>query len=262
MLNYQQNVKDLEKLYSTNLKSGLTEKWVQESRKKYWENKIQSKNKINPWKIFFEQFKSFLILILLFAIVISAVMWEWVDAIVIIVIVILNAILWFVQEYNAEKSIESLKKMSALKAKVIRWWKELLIDSSELVVWDLILFEAWDKIWADARLIQAMNTEVAEAVLTWESVPVAKNIDTINEIVPLWDQCNMVFSGTEITKGRWMAIVTNVWMDSEIWKIAWMLQEAPEKQTHLQRDLDALSKKLWVIILIICIIIFLVDAFI
>jgi len=261
MLNYQQNVKDLEKLYSTSLKSGLTEKWVNENREKYWENKIKSKNKINPWKIFFEQFKSFLILILLFAIVISVVMWEWIDAIVIAVIVILNSILGFVQEYNAEKSIESLKKMSALKAKVIRWWKEQLIDSSELVVWDLITFEAWDKIWADARLIQAMNVEVAEAVLTWESVPVAKNIDTIKEIVPLWDQCNMVFSGTEITKGRGMAIVTNVWMDSEIWKIAWMLQEAPEKQTHLQRDLDALSKKLWVIILIICVVIFLVDAF-
>ena len=239
----------------------MTEKWVKESREKYWENKIQSKNKINPRKIFFEQFKSFLILILLVAIVISIVMWEWIDAIVIIVIVILNAILGFVQEYNAEKSIESLKKMSALKAKVIRWWKEELVDSSELVVWDLILFEAWDKIWADARLIQAMNVEVAEAVLTWESVPVVKNTDTITEIVPLGDQCDMVFSGTEITKGRGMAIVTNVWMDSEIWKIAWMLQEAPEKQTHLQRDLDALSKKLWVIILIICVIIFLVDAF-
>ena len=261
MLNYQQNVKDLEKLYSTSLKSGLTEKQIIENREKYWKNKIQSKNKINPWKIFFEQFKSFLILILLFAIVISIVMWEWVDAIVIAVIVILNSILWFVQEYNAEKSIESLKKMSALKAKVVRWWKEQLIDSSELVVWDLILFEAWDKIWADARLVQSMNVEVAEAVLTWESVPVAKNVDTIHEIVPLWDQCNMVFSGTEVTKWRWMAVVTNVWMDSEIWKIAWMLQEAPEKQTHLQRDLDVLSKKLWVIILIICVIIFLVDAF-
>ncbi len=261
MLNYQQNVKDLEKLYFTNLKSGLTEKWVKESRDKYGENKIESKNKINPWKIFFDQFKSFLILILLFAIVISAVMWERVDAIVIVVIVILNAILWFVQEYNAEKSIESLKQMAALKAKVIRWGKEMLIDSSELVVWDLIIFEAWDKIGADARLIQSMNVEVAEAVLTWESVPVAKNIETIKEIVPLGDQCNMVFSGTEITKGRGMAVVTNVWMDSEIGKIAWMLQEAPEKQTHLQRDLDSLSKKLWVIILIICVLIFMVDAF-
>ena len=261
MLNYQQNVKDLEKLYWTNLKSWLTKKWLEDNKKKYGENKIQSKNKINPWKIFFEQFKSFLILILLFAIVISIIMWEWVDAIVIAVIVILNSILGFVQEYNAEKSIESLKQMAALKAKVIRWWKEMLVDSDDLTVWDLIVFEAWDKIWADARLIQSMNVEVAEAVLTWESVPVAKNTDTINEIVPLGDQCNMVFSGTEITKWRGIAIVTNVWMDSEIWKIAWMLQEAPEKQTHLQRDLDALSKKLWVIILIICVVIFFVDAF-
>lgn len=261
MLNYQTKVKDLEKVYSTDLKSGLTEKWVNESKKKYGENKIQTWKKINPWKIFFEQFKSFLILILLIAIVISVLMWEWVDAIVIAVIVVLNSILGFVQEYNAEKSIESLKKMSALKAKVIRWGKEILINSDELVVGDLIVFEAWDKIGADARIIQAMNLEVAEAVLTWESVPVSKNVDEISDIVPLWDQCNMVFSGTEVTKGRGLAIVTNIGMDSEIWKIAGMLQEAPEKQTNLQKDLDELSKKLWVIILIICVIIFLLDAF-
>lgn len=261
MLNYQTKVKDLEKIYSTDLKSGLTDKWVKENKEKFWENKIETWKKINPWKIFFEQFKSFLILILLIAIVISVLMWEYVDAIVIAVIVVLNSILWFIQEYNAEKSIESLKKMSALKAKVIRNWKEIFVDSADLVVWDLILFEAWDKIWADARIIQSMNLEVAEAVLTWESVPVCKNVEEIQGIVPLWDQFNMVFSWTEVTKGRWMAIVTNVWMDSEIWKIAWMLQEAPEKQTNLQKDLDWLSKKLWIIILIICVIIFLLDAF-
>ena len=256
---YQKKIKTLEKELWTNIELWLKKSQVKKKQEEYGLNILVHENKINPWRVFFDQFKSFLILILIIAAGISFFVWEAIDAIVIMLIVVLNSVLWFVQEYRAEKSIESLKKMASSKSRVLRNGKEILIDSKELVVWDIIFFEAGDKIWADARIIQAVSLETAEAALTWESLPVDKNTDLIKKDVVIWDQKNMVFATTVVTKWRGKAIVTSIWMDTQIWKIAGMIQEAPEKETNLQKDLDKLSKWLWAVVLIICVLIFLTN---
>ena len=227
--------------------------------KKYGPNEIQSKDKNSALKIFLSQFTSPLVIILIIAAAASYfLIWEKVDALIIMAVVILNALLWFFQEYKADKAIQSLKQMAWLKSKVLRNGKEVLVDARELTIWDVILLEAWDKIPADARLFEAVNLEVEEAILTWESVPVEKHITTIEQASALADIKNMVFNWTMITKGRWKAIITAIWMDTEMWKIAWMLEDAPEKTTTLEKKLDNLSKILWIAALVICLIIFVV----
>ena len=240
-----------------------SESWLSSSEaklryEKYWPNAIQSKDQNSAFKIFLSQFTSPLVIILIAAALISFLIWERVDAIIIIWVVVLNALLGFFQEYKADRAIQSLKQMAWLKAKVLRDWQEVLIDVSELTVWDVILLEAWDKIPADGRLFEAVNLEVEEAILTWESVPVEKQIATLWETSTLADMKNMVFSWTMITKWRWKAIITAIWMDTEMWKIAWMLQDAPEKTTTLEKKLNNLSKILWIAAVVICIIIFVV----
>ena len=240
-----------------------SENWISTKEAKarnelYWPNEIQSKDKNSALKILLEQFTSPLVIILIIAAIISWLIGEWVDAIIICGVVILNALLGFFQEYKADKAIQSLKKMAGLKSKVLRDGEELLVESSELTIWDVILLEAWDKIPADARLFEAVNLEVEEAILTGESLPVEKHIATIEETSTLADMKNMVFSGTMITKWRWKAVITAIGMDTEMWKIAWMLQDAPEKTTTLEKKLNNLSKILWIAAVVICIIIFIV----
>ncbi len=253
---YQKPIENVAKELAVDVEIWLTDKQVQDKQEKYGLNILTNEKKISAWKVFLNQFKSFLILILIIAAVVSIFVWEAVDSVVIILIVILNSILGFVQEYKAEKSIESLKKMASLKSRVIRNGKEILIDSQYLTVWDILIFDAGDKIWADARIIQSMSAEVAEAVLTGESMPVAKNIETINKDSALWDQKNMLFAGTVVTKWHGRAIVVAIGMQTEIGKIAGMIQEAPEKQTNLQKDLDKLSKWLGAVVIVICAVIF------
>ena len=227
-------------------------------QEKYGLNQIQSKDKNSALKIFLSQFSSALVIILLIAAGISFLIWEHVDAIIIFAVVILNALLGFVQEYKADKAIHSLKEMAWLKAKVLRDGNEILVEVSELTIGDVVLLEAGDKIPADGRLFEAVNMEVEEAILTGESVPVEKHIATIEKTSTLADMKNMVFSGTIITKGRGKAVITAIWMQTEIWKIAWMLESAPEKTTTLEKKLNNLSKILWISAIVICIIIFLV----
>ena len=196
-----------------------SENWISEKEAKdrnavYWPNAIQSKDKNSALKILLEQFTSPLVIILIIAAVISGLIWEGVDAIIICGVVILNALLGFFQEYKADKAIQSLKKMAGLKSKVLRDGEEVLVDASELTVWDVILLEAGDKIPADGRLFEAVNLEVEEAILTGESVPVEKHIATIGETSVLADMKNMVFSGTMITKWRWKAVITAIGMDT------------------------------------------------
>ena len=206
-----------------------------------------------------QQFTSPLVIILIIAAAISGlVIKEYVDAIIIGAVVVLNALLGFFQEYKADKAIQSLKKMAGLKSKVLRNGEEVLVEASELTIWDVILLEAGDKIPADARLFESVNLEVEEAILTGESLPVEKNIATIEETSTLADMKNMVFSGTMVTKWRWKAVITAIGMDTEMGKIAWMLQDAPEKTTTLEKKLNNLSKILWIAAVVICIIIFIV----
>jgi len=259
---YKKSIEDIAQEFQVDTKIWLTDKQIKENQKKYGLNILTNEKKVKAWKVFLNQFKSFLILVLIAAAVVSIFIWEMVDSIVIISIVILNAILGFVQEYNAEKSIESLKKMSGQMSRVIRNGREILIDSKQLTVWDILVFDAGDKIWADARIIQSISLELAEAVLTGESLPVKKHVNPINQDSALWDQKNMIFAWTDVTKWHGRAIVVSVWMQTEIWKIAYMIQEAPEPQTNLQKDLDKLGKRLVWIILLICVIVFISDVFI
>lgn len=258
---YQKEILELLKQLHTSQQNWLSSQQVQKLQQQYGRNILTNENKLTPWKVFFSQFKSFLILILILAAGVSYLAGEKVEAMVIFGVIILNTLLWFFQEYNAEKSIENLRKMASLKVRVIRDQKEDLIDSEELVIGDIIILEAGDKIAADARILEVYSLETAESVLTGESLPVEKSKDVIQEIVQIGDQTNMLFSGTVVTKGRWVAVVTATGMQTEIGKIAGMIQEAPDKQTKLQQDLNVLSKWLGLVILWICVIVFIVHVF-
>lgn len=256
---YQKSVEDLVQEFSVDLDIGLTDSQIKEKQTKYGKNIIQIDKKISAWKIFLDQFKNLLILILISASIVSVFVWEMVDAIVIIVIVIMNAVLGFVQEYKAEKSIESLKKMASLKSRVLRDGREILINSVDLVPGDILIFSVWDKIGADARIISSMSIEINESILTGESLPVLKKSDLIEKEIALADQKNMIFAWTTVSKWHGRAIVCAIGMQSEIWKIADMIQELPSKETNLQKELNSLSKWLIYMILLICLVIFIWD---
>jgi len=191
---YKKSIENIAQELDVDLKTWLTNEQIKRNQEKYWLNILTNEKKIKAWKVFFDQFKSFLILVLIVAAGISIFVWEMVDSIVIVAIVILNAILGFVQEYNAEKSIESLKKVSSQTSRVVRNGKEILIDSKDLTIWDILILSAGDKIWADARIIESFSLELAEAVLTGESLPVKKHVNPINQDSALWDQKNMIFA--------------------------------------------------------------------
>ena len=252
---YQKNIKDIFKIIETSDK-GLTSKEVDLRLKKYGLNELKEKKKISPVKIFLNQFNSIIIWVLIGAIILSLIVGERIDSMVIGVIVILNAIFGFIQEYKAEKSIEALRKMAHPKAKVIRNGKEIEINSNQIVPGDIIILQEGDRVPADARLIQAENLDIDEAALTGESLPVKKTTNIITKKVGIGDQKNMVFSGTMITRGFGKAIVVKTAMETEIGKIAKMIQETETKKTPLQEKLAKLGKTLSIATLAICIVVF------
>ncbi len=255
--------KELKEVYKelNTSEKGLSSEEAKKRIEKYGLNEIKEAKKISPLKIFFSQFNNFIIYILLAALGISIFLGEKIDAVVIGVILILNAFMGFIQEYKAEKAIEALKKMASLKAKVIRNGQEQKIDASELVLGDIILLETGDKVPADSRLIEIMNLEAQEAALTGESVPVKKAIGTLDEKTPVADRYNMVFSSTIITKGRGKAIVTSTGMDTQIGKIAEMIQATEAVLTPLQIKLKQLGKFLGLAVIIIAVVVFLAGTF-
>ena len=238
-------------------KEGLTEKEVEKRLKKYGYNEIKEAKKISPLKIFLQQFNSAVVYILIAALLISLFLGERIDAIVIGIILILNALFGFYQEYRAEKSIEALKKLSSLKATVIREGKEKDIDAKLLVPGDIIKLETGDKIPADSRIFELINLQTQEAALTGESLPVKKGLNVLPEKTPLADRINMVFSGTIITSGKGKAIVTSTGMNGEIGKIAKLIEGAEEEATPLQKKLNMLGRRLGVITIIVSVIVFL-----
>jgi len=238
-------------------KEGLTVAGAEKSLQIHGPNELISKKKINPIKIFLEQFHSFVVYILIAALVISIFLGEKIDAIVIGVIVILNSIFGFVQEYKAEKSIEALKKLASLKATVIRDGKEKEIDAKQLVPGDIIVLETGDKIPADSRLIEIVELQTQEAALTGESLPVKKDLKILPVKTPLAEKFNMIFSGTIVTSGKGKAIVTGTGMNSEIGKIAKLIEEAEEGLTPLQIKLNQLGKWLGIATILIAGVVFL-----
>jgi Ca2+-transporting ATPase len=225
---------------------GLSQEEAQRRLAQFGYNELAAGERVSPWKIFLEQFKNFLIIILLVAVVLSAIMGEAADAIVIFAIVLFAAGLGFIQEYRAEKAMEALKKMAAPLASVLRNGKEAEIPSRELVPGDIIILRTGDRIPADCRLIEAVNFKADEAPLTGESIPVEKTIQALPGEVNIGDRKNIAFMGTAAVYGRGTAIVTATGMGTEFGKIAGMLQDVKKEQTPLQINLDQLGK--WVAI--------------
>ncbi len=241
------------------LQHGLGQEQVLQQRKIYGSNELKAKKKINPFLIFLRQFKNFIIYILLFALALSALIGEYTDAIIIGAILILNAVIGFIQEFKAEKSLEALKKLSGLQAKVLRSGQIHFIETKDLVPGDIILLEEGSKIPADARLLEVIELHVSEASLTGESIPIEKHTDVLPIKTVLADRKNMVFSGTAIVSGRARAVVVAIGMQSEIGKIAGLLSEVQEPLTPLQKNLDSIGKRAGIFTLALCALVFIIG---
>ncbi len=222
----------------------------------YGPNELETKTVINPLLIFIDQFKSFIIYILLFAVVFSLLIGEYVDSIIILIILLANAFIGFYQELSAHKSLEALKKISTVRATVIRDRRKQVVSARELVPGDVVQLEAGDKVPADLRLIEAVQLKVEESALTGESVPVDKAPQEIAADVPLGDRRNMLYSATTLSTGHCLALVVVTGMATELGKITELVKEAQEEQTPLQRRLDQFGKKLSYAIICICLIVF------
>ncbi|HRD01075.1 MAG TPA: calcium-translocating P-type ATPase, SERCA-type [Candidatus Saccharicenans sp.] len=232
--------------FGTDLKKGLTSEQASLKFEKYGPNELEAPPGRSPLSVFFDQFKSFLIWVLLFAAVISGFLGEWVDALAIVAIVILNAVLGFIQEYQAEKALLALKKMSAPMCRVIRDGQLVQIPARQVVPGDILELEAGDNISADARIIShTPNFSVLEASLTGESTPVYKTGGKLEEEdIPLADRANMVYAGTSVSAGKAIAIVVQVGMSTELGKIARMIQEISLETTPLQKKLEQFGRLL------------------
>ncbi|MEN8136599.1 MAG: cation-translocating P-type ATPase [Thermodesulfobacteriota bacterium] len=235
---------------------GLTGAEVAQRLAEQGYNELQTKTGINPLLLFINQFKSFIIYILLFAVAFSLVIGEFVDSIIILIILLANALIGFFQELSANKSLEALKKMAAIHATALRDGIWLNLDARELVVGDIIKVSAGDKTPADARLIESVRLKADEAILTGESVPTEKSSGVIDHQAQLGDQLNMLFSSTSIVTGNGLAIVTATGMQTEIGAITRLLKETKEELTPLQKRLDRFGKKLGSVIIAICFFIF------
>ena len=257
---YQQTVEEvLDHVESR--ESGLTSEQVERSRENCGWNELAEGKKKSILQIFFEQYKDFLVLILIASAVISGMLGDVESAAVIVIVITINAILGTVQTVKAEQSLQSLKKLSGPEAKVLRNGVAVQLPARELVVGDVILLEAGDMIPADGRLIENASLKVDESALTGESLAVEKSMDTILAEAPLGDRTNMLFSGSFVTYGRGKAVVTDVGMQTEVGKIAGLLKSTSEKQTPLQANLDDFGKKLSILILIFCGILFAINVF-
>jgi len=247
---------------NTSLKKGLSSREIGKRQRKYGINRLPEKSKRSVLIIFKNQFQDFMILVLMGATVLSLVMGEMVDAVAIFAIIILNALMGFIQEYRAEKSLNELKKLAAPSATVIRDGKINKISADELVPGDLILLETGDKSPADARIIQTDGIQVDESILTGESVPVSKNNKRIytDNLDPV-EQRNMIFMGTNITRGNAKAIVVHTGIETQMGKIARMLDEDIKNITPLQKRLKHLGKWLVIFSIIITFLIMTVGVF-
>ncbi|MBQ2717262.1 MAG: calcium-translocating P-type ATPase, PMCA-type [Clostridia bacterium] len=266
MIFHDKDAKSVLELLNTD-KNGLKTAQVKELQEKYGENKLKEKKKKNTFQRFLEQFKDVMILILIAAAIISFVVaciegdpQEFFEPILILAIVIINAIMGVMQESKAEKALDALKSLSAPHARVIRDGVESVIDAKELVPGDIIKVEAGDFIPADCRLIESTSLKSEESALTGESVPSEKHASiTVKDNAPLGDRQNMIFSGCSITYGTALAVVTATGMDTEMGKIANLLDSEEEGQTPLQKKLASLGKYLGIVALTCCAIIFIVG---
>ena len=235
--------------------SGLTQKDAGSRLGIYGKNKIRKAEEIHPFRIFLSQFRSFIVYILIAAVIISLLINEYVDAAVIFIILLFNALFGFIQEYKAEKSIDELRKLASQKAKVIRDGKTVELNTEKIVPGDIIMIEVGEKIPADARLIKISNLQTQESALTGESLPVKKEIFEFPDDTAVADRKNMIYSGTIATEGHGKAVVTATGMNTEIGKIAGLIQETQDDLTPLQKKLKVLGERLGAVTILICLIV-------
>lgn len=256
---HQQSSAEVMKILSVT-PQGLTDDDVQKRQQVYGYNVLEEGKKTSTWAVFFGQFKDLLVIILLVAAFVSFLLGEVESTIVIMIVVILNAILGTVQHVKAEQSLDNLKALTSPIAKVMRNNQLMEIPSEEIVIGDLLMLEAGDYINADGRLLECHNLHINESSLTGESIAVAKSTDPIRKNnVTIADKKNMVYSGSFVTNGRGIVMVTAIGMQTEIGKIANLLDTAKEKKTPLQISLDQFGEKLALGITLICLAIFTID---
>lgn len=249
---YQKTVEETEKYFGTDREHGLTA-WEHDHRlAKNGPNRLEKKKKISAVKIFLKQFTDFMVMILLLAAIVSAALGEIVDAVMIVAIIVLNSILGFVQEYKAERSLESLQKMTEDEARVFIGGELLVKKAEELVVGDVVLLETGTKVPADIRITESYHLRAEESVLTGESEDVAKTAEDLEGEQPLSKRRNMCYSGTVITGGRGRGIVVDVGMGTELGQIAKMLNRTKTELTPLQKQLKHLGKILILLCAVVC----------
>ena len=257
---------DVLREFGTNSKNGLTEEEVKKRQNKYGKNRLKDKPKENIFVKFIKQFNDFMIIILIIASIVSAVIStlqgqnDYIDSIIIIGIVILNALMGVIQEAKAEKSIEALKKMTPPHAKVVRnrHTKEVLAE--DLVPGDIIILEAGNYVPADSSLIECFNLKIEESSLTGETEGIEKNENIIvNKDAPLGDQKNMAFMSSIVVNGHAKAVVTEIGMNTNVGKIANMIIEDKAPETPIQKQLGEVGKMLGVTCLAICMVIFVIG---
>lgn len=257
---YQMKKEDVLKMLGTD-ENGLTQNQAKENQKKYGKNELAEGKKKNPFILFLEQYKDFLVIILIIAAIISGVLGDIESAIVIFVVITINAILGTVQHIKAEQSLDSLKEMSAPTAKVIRDGEIKVVEGKDVTVGDIVVIEAGDYVCSDGRIIENASLKVDESAMTGESEPVEKQETVLDGEKPLGDRVNMLYSGSFATYGRAKMVVTSVGMETEIGKIASLLKSTQEKKTPLQESLDNFGKKLSLIIIGICVIVLGLELF-
>ena len=262
---FNKEVNEVEKELKTNLANGLTPAEVEEKRNEYGFNELKAKKKKSLFVKFLEQFKDFMIIVLIIAAIVSGIVGYMegegiTDSIIILIVVIVNAIIGVVQESKAEKSLEALQKLSSHVAKVVRNGKVEVVASRDLVPGDIVVLDTGDYVPADLRIIEGVNLKSQESSLTGESVPVDKNSEVIaDEKVGIGDRTNMLFSSSLITYGRGKGIVVETGMNTEVGKIATIINDTEGTATPLQIKLNKLGKTLGIAALAICVVIFIIG---
>lgn len=254
---YALEAKTVLEYWRTDPEQGLTDDAAEQRLEEFGPNRLEEVGRVSPWRQFASQFTEFIVLVLIGAAFISGVLQEWMDAIAILVIVVLNAILGFVQEYRAERALEALKKMAAPLARVIRGGEIKNVPAEEVVPGDVLALEMGDLVPADARLLEDNLLEVDEASLTGESIPVRKSAGFVTEeAAPLGDRRNMVYSSTVVTYGKGKAVVTRTGMGTELGRIAHLVQTMGREPTPLQKRLENVGRILVYACLVIVVVVF------
>ena len=254
---YQLSAEQTAQTLQVDAAQGLSDAEAKARQARFGPNALEEKARKTVWQMFIEQFKSFMILILLIAALISGLLGEWADTIIIAAIVVLNAIMGVIQENKAENSMAALKKMSAPHCKLLRDGHVRVHEAVEIVPGDIVILETGDYVPADLRLLEAVNLQIQESALTGESVPSEKRINTLEAgDISLGDRHNMAFSSSLVTYGHGIGVATAIGMETEVGKIATMIQSADATETPLKRRLEQLGKVLGIATLVICAVIF------